>query len=347
MFPSTYRTTALVNGEVTVAALPFPHESLGAGTVVIKPDLMGICRADAKEVVGSRDIPTDRGPLFGHEFLGPVAFAGADTGFREGELVTFNPNVTPNRTTGFAEYVFVHGTAAELDQAVIRVPESDPAWMPEPFACIVHANAKLLELTGLDSLAGKRVGIIGAGCSGLMFALHARHLGASIVVFNRGEPRRDFAQQREILTAQEIHPLADAESFRDTFDVVIVVPTIVTQDVLHTAAAIAAAHGTLHLYGGTRSTDRFPDSTLDIDTIRRQELIKPLTHQAKPLAVSGAYGCAKSDYEEAFRLHTTHPEAFPLERLVSHYITLDDLPQLITDIATSTRDFPGKVVIST
>ncbi|WP_158843832.1 alcohol dehydrogenase catalytic domain-containing protein [Saccharothrix deserti] len=347
-FPSTYLTTALVNGKVSVTAQPFPHESLSEDTVVIKPDFMGICRADTKEIVGSRDIPTDRGPLFGHEFIGSVTFAGARTGFHQGDLVTFNPNITPTRTTGFAEYVFVHGTADRLDQAVIRVPEQDVLdniWMPEPLACIVHATRKLLELTGFPSFEGKRVGIIGAGCSGLMFAMHAKHLDASVVVFNRGGMRRDFAQAQEILTGEEILPLAEAQAHRDTFDVVIVVPTIVTTDLLETAAAMAVSGGVLHIYGGTRSTDRFPGTQVNVDTIRRGERIEPVTYQEKPLAVSGAYGCFKEDYEEAFRLHADHPTDFPVERLVSRHITLDEFPEIITDIAENTKDFPGKVIV--
>ncbi|MEV0640888.1 alcohol dehydrogenase catalytic domain-containing protein [Streptomyces sp. NPDC050619] len=333
-----------------MGAHTFPQDALGEDTVVIKPDYMGICRADAKEIHGSRDVPEDRGPLFGHELVGTAVFAGAGTGFQEGDLVTLNPNITPTRTTGFAEYVFVHGTKEQLDQAVVRVPEPDirdDIWMPEPFACIVHALRKLLDLTNLPSLQGKKVGIIGAGCAGLMFAMYARHLGASVSVFNRGETRRAFARDQKILAEGEIHPLSDANSqaHQNQFDIVMVAPTIATTELLETAADMATDGAVLFVYGGTRKGDSFPVGQADIDTVRRQERIESVEYLGKQLDISGAYGCLREDYEEAFRLHAEHPHDFPLEKLTSRQISLDDFPHLVMDIAAGKADHPGKVLI--
>ncbi|CUW30306.1 L-threonine 3-dehydrogenase [Streptomyces reticuli] len=348
--PAAYVTTTLRDGVVDVGARPFPQDALGDDTVVIRPDYMGICRADAKEILGSRDVMEDRGPLFGHELVGTVAFAGSRTGFAEGDLVTLNPNITPSRTTGFAEYVFVHDTRERLDQAVVRVPEPhvrDGVWMPEPFACIVHALGKLLEHTRLPSLQGKSVGILGAGCAGLMFAMYARHLGASVSVFNRGEARRAFARDQRILAEGEIFALSDAEAeaHRDRYDVVIVATTVATAQLLETAAVMAADGGVLFVYGGTRKGDSFPAGRADVDTLRRQERIESVRHLGKRLRIAGAYGCFREDYEEGFRLHADHPRAFPLEKLTSRRIGLDDFPPLIMDIAAGKEDFPGKVLI--
>ncbi|WP_225824261.1 MDR/zinc-dependent alcohol dehydrogenase-like family protein [Streptomyces naphthomycinicus] len=346
--PSTYETTTLLDGVVSLGAHAFPQDALGDDTVVIKPDYIGICRADAKEILGSRDVMEDRGPLFGHELVGIVTFSGARTGFREGDLVTLNPNITPARTTGFAEYIFVHGTKEELDQAVVRVPEPDirdDIWMPEPFACIVHALGKLLELADLPSLRGKRVGIIGAGCAGLMFAMYARHLGASVAVFNRGASRRAFAREQGILAEDEIFPLTAAGDHHDEFDIVIAAPTIATTEILEVAAGMANDGAVLFVYGGTRKGDTFPAGGADVDTIRRQERIESVEYAGKRLHVSGAYGCFKEDYEDGFRLHAEHPDEFPLERLTSGRIGLGDFPQLVMNVAAGKEDYPGKVLI--
>ncbi|MFF6775877.1 alcohol dehydrogenase catalytic domain-containing protein [Streptomyces sp. NPDC012637] len=346
--PSTYRTTRLREGVVSFGAHPFPHEALADDAVVIRPHHMGICRADVKEILGSRDVPEDRGPLFGHELVGSVFFAGSASGFTEGETVTLNPNITPARTTGFAEYVFVRGTKEQLEQAVVRVPGPDPrqdVWMPEPFACIVHAVRKLLEPARLDSLAGKRVGIVGAGCAGLMFAMYARHLGASVTVFNRGEARRAFAREQGILTADEIRPLAEAGAHPDAFDVVVVAPTVATAELLETAAGMAADGAVVLVYGGTRKGDRFPGTSVDVDAVRRGELVEWVERAGKRLGVSGAYGCFKEDYEEGFRLRAEHPADFPLDRMASRRITLDELPEFVMDIAAGRTDHPGKVLI--
>lgn len=346
--PSTYTVAKLVKGTVTVSEKGFPKEILGANTVVIKPDYIGICRADIKEIACSRDIPSDRGPLFGHELVGSIVFAGSLSGFVKDDLVTFNPNITPNRTTSFAEYVFVQGSAEELDQAIVRVPETDildNIWMPEPLACIVHATKKLLELTQLNNFKGKRIGIIGAGCSGIMFAMYAKYLGASVCVFNRGEMRRNFALEKELLTADEISSLSEVKKYRDAFDIVIVVSTIVTQTILQQAADIADSVAIIHIYGGTREGDRFLNTNVDIDTIRRSELIKEITYQSKNLKIAGAYGCYKEDYEESFKLHAEHPQFFSVEKIVSKKISFDAFPALIMNMATGSDDYPGKVVL--
>ncbi|WP_320198582.1 medium chain dehydrogenase/reductase family protein [Agrobacterium sp. rho-13.3] len=347
-FPSTYKTVALKRGIVSIVTRTFPQDVLGENTVVLKPDYIGICRADIKEIVGSRDIPTDRGPLFGHEFVGSVAFAGTRTGFQDGELVTFNPNIVPTRTTGFAEYVFVHGSEEQLAQAIVRVPEPailDNIWMPEPFACVVHAVQKLFEIANLTSLEGKKVGIIGAGCSGVMFAMYAKHLGASVIVLNRGEMRRNFARARGLLAKSEVFALTEFEAHRNSCDVVIVVPTIITPTLLENAADMGVNGAIVHIYGGTRQGDLFPSTQLDIDTVRRNEHIQSVDYQGKKLRVSGAYGCFKEDYEESFRLHKQYPDRFPLEKIVSKHITFDEISALMMGVAAKTEDYPGKVIL--
>lgn len=348
--PATYKTAELASGHVRSLTKKFPRHTLSENSVVIRPDYMGICRADIKEIIGSRDIPSDRGPLFGHELVGTVVFGGTSSGFQEGELVTFNPNITPDRTTGFAEYVFVNGSAEQLEQAVIRVPQHDiihRVWMPEPMACIVHATQKLLALTDALDLQDKKVGIIGAGCSGTMFAMYARHLGASVTIFNRGKMRRDFAREKQLLLEDEIVALDDATDHTDRFDIVMVVSTIVSQDILEIAADLTASGGTILIYGGTREGDKFLTTGLDIDTIRRKELIQETAYQEKKLRICGAYGCYKADYEESFRLHANYPQQFPLENLVSSVIEFDEFADVVMEIASGKQDYPGKVVVRT
>ncbi|WP_312053536.1 medium chain dehydrogenase/reductase family protein [Pantoea brenneri] len=346
--PTTYKTAELANGIVRNATKKFPRHTLNENSVVIRPDYIGICRADVKEIIGSRDVPSDRGPLFGHELVGTVVFGGTSSGFQEGELVTFNPNITPDRTTGFAEYVFINGSAEQLDQAVIRVPQQDiihHIWMPEPMACIVHATQKLLTLTEATDLQGKKVGIIGAGCSGTMFAMYAKHLGASVAIFNRGKMRREFAHEKQLLCEDEIFALDNAKDHAGEFDIVMVVSTIVSQDILEMAADLTASNGTVLIYGGTREGDKFLTTGVDIDVIRRKELIRETEYQGQALRICGAYGCYKEDYEESFRLHATYPQQFPLESLVSTVIEFDDFADLVMRVAAGEHDYPGKVVV--
>lgn len=346
--PTPYKTARLMAGTVDVIEQEFPNKAFATDVLVIKPSFIGICRADVKEVANSRDIMKDQGPLFGHELVGTIVFAGSQTGFREGSLVTFNPNITPNRTTGFAEYIIIQGSPEELEQAVVPVAEPDildHIWMPEPFACVVHSMKKLLELSELTSLEGKKVGIIGAGCSGLMFAMYAKHFGASVTVFNRGEMRRSFAIKQAILTQAEARPIEELADYKNAFDAVLLAPTVITEEILESVAGTATENGIIHLYGGTRKGDFFPATEVDIDSVRRQERIEPLTYQSRKLYVSGAYGCLRKDYQEGFRLHSKHAADFPLEKLISKQISLDEFPELVMAIAAGKNDYAGKVLI--
>lgn len=348
IFPDKYRTVKLTNGKVDISTESFPIDKLSENSVVIKPFYMGICRADVKEVTNSRDVMKDRGPLFGHEIVGKVVFAGEKTGLMENQIVTFNPNVTPHRTTGFAEYFFIHGDNITLKSAIIPFPDNlktDPPFAPEPFACIVHSLKVLMKKSNNADLSGKNVCIIGTGNSGLMFGFLARFFNAQVKLLNRGQMRINFAKEANLFSVGELDILANSEKYTNLFDIVIVVPTKIDQNILKIAYESVKPNGFIHLYGGTRKGDLFLESSVDIDDIRRKELLASVKYQGKKLNISGAYGCLKEDFEEGFMHYQKNPELFPLSRLISKIISLDELPDTMLSIASGKKDFPGKVIV--
>lgn len=86
-FPLTYKTATLVGGIVSIEKREFPLNKLTDNSLVVKPSYVGICRADVKEVSNSRDIMEDRGPLFGHEIVGKIVYAGKNTNFFVDQVV--------------------------------------------------------------------------------------------------------------------------------------------------------------------------------------------------------------------------------------------------------------------
>ena len=114
---------------------------------------------------------------------------------------------------------------------------------------------------------------------------------------------------------------------------------------LRVAFEIVKPNGFLHLYGGTRKEDKFLESSVDIDSIRREELFTTTNYQEKELHISGAYGCLKEDFEEGFSLYQRSSEIFPLQRLISKTISLEELPDVIMSMASGQKDFPGKVLV--
>lgn len=345
--PSKYKAAELIQGTIKLLEKDFPND-LADNSIAVRVDFVGICRADVKEVIGSRDIPDDRGPLFGHELVGKIVFAGRNTGFSENELVTFNPNVTPNRTTAFAEYFFINGDREILANAVIKIPDYitlNPPWSPEPFSATIRSLDKFLELSEMKNLKDIKIGLIGAGVAGTMIGLYAKHYGANVKVFNRGQMRIDFLNKNNIFSNSELSVLAKISEFPDEFDVVYVVPTKIEPEILDLAFHSVKSGGFIHLYGGTRAEDRFLNSDINIDSIRRNETKHNLTYKGKNITITGAYGQTKRDYERGFELYQNHHNSFPLEKLVSKRIILDEFPDIIMKMAKGSLDFPGKVLV--
>lgn len=139
--------------------------------------------------------------------------------------------------------------------------------------------------------------------------------------------------------------LTDISSFPDTFDVLYVVPTKIESDLLKLSFMAVKPNGFIHLYGGTRDGDTFLDSNVNIDRIRRNETKEQLEYLSKNITITGAYGQTKRDYERGFSLFLNHHDSFPLEKLVSKHISLNEFPEVIMAMAKGTVDFPGKVLV--
>lgn len=336
-----YLAAQLNRGHVILEEKSLPQQPT-SNTVIIKILASGICRADVKEVNNSRDIPKDRGPLFGHEINGTVHFAGGDTGVKEGSHVAFNPNVTRNRTTGFAEYMIVRDSKDKIQQAIATYDTTlnpQKAIFAEPFACIVHSLNQLNQNIGLNSLQSQSIAIIGAGNSGTLSGLLAKSQNARVKLFNIDDGRLEFAEQA--FSPKELVRLAEYSKYQDSFDIVIICTTRSTDDVLAIAHQLVKPHGVIHIYGGTRRGETYLNSQTDIDTIRRQELVQQVNYDNKLVHLSGAYGFTAADFKKTFEII----EDFPLDELISRTISLEEFPQLIMAMAKGETDYPGKVII--
>ncbi|MEK7375691.1 MAG: hypothetical protein AABZ57_00790, partial [Candidatus Margulisiibacteriota bacterium] len=103
--------------------------------------------------------------------------------------------------------------------------------------------------------------------------------------------------------------------------------------------------GGIHIYGGTLKGDRFLDTDVDIDAIRRNELRKKIRYKGKSFFISGAYGCQKEEFGTAFTLFLMDKTLFPLQAMTSEVFELKDLPGVINSMASGETDYPGKVIV--
>ncbi|PIR03960.1 MAG: hypothetical protein COV59_02135 [Candidatus Magasanikbacteria bacterium CG11_big_fil_rev_8_21_14_0_20_39_34] len=245
---------------------------------------------------------------------GKTHFGHEVTGVYQGKNVSIDTSLKCSKTTGFAEYVIV-----DSENCFFEYQDIDPkkAALAEPFACVVKSYNHI-ENKG-------KTAILGAGSAGLIFGM----LAPDNLIFNRGERRLEFAKT---LFPNSVYSLNDYEKFKGTFDVAIIATSIVNQELLNIAYELIKKSGTIHLYGGTLPGDSYLG--VDINNIR----VNGLSQQIDDITISGIKG---PDFKKAFELIND----YPLEKIISKEITLQEFPEIINEMASGRLDFPGKVLI--
>lgn len=193
--------------EMVDVELPAP----GPGEVILKVEACGVCGSNLHEWRSpERSIdPAGAGApgAVGHEIAGRV----------DGDLVVVEPNLAtacgacPACTDGVAWFCRTRrrlpswGFAERMvvpARATFRVPPGihpETATLAEPLACGVHALR--------FSRPAARVGVVGAGVTGLLTAAAARHLGAEAVAVVARHPHQAAAAQAlgaEVVDAGEL-----------------------------------------------------------------------------------------------------------------------------------------------
>jgi cyclitol reductase len=326
--------------------------------IIVKIERMGICRADVKEIYAGRDIAKDRGPLFGHEFIGVIDFVGEETErLKKGKRVSFNPNYTNNRTTGFAEYFRIEGTKEVLENAIMDIPVDlcdEIAVFSEPFSCVSRSVDKLLTHMGIpkkdnEFLAGKKIAVIGAGNAGMFHVYLLQTFNAEVTIFNIKDGRIEFIKEKELFNGETVFfdkrkkIKENIREHKGKYDVVIVATTRITPKTLQLSSQLVANNGFIHIYGGTRKNQFF--LKVNIDDIRRKERkVKSMSGDRNNF-ITGAYGTEPKDFQNTFEYFKNENISQKLKQMVSLIIPLKNLPYCINRMAEGKFDPPGKVIV--
>jgi threonine dehydrogenase-like Zn-dependent dehydrogenase len=341
LFPAHYKAVEILGDGPLLVEHPFP-EKLDENNVVVKPLLVGVCRSDLKEIMGLRTVPHD----FGHEIVGEIQWAGNASGLVRGDTVCFDPHVKIERTSGFGEYIVARGEAQSLSRAFVKLPRerSDEKYVfCEPMACAQHCITNLLKYLNCVSLAGLRVGVIGAGNAGTLISLLAKHLGASLTLFNRSTERLEFLRRRGIFSADELCLLS--ERCPPSFDVMIATTSFLYSSIMSFAVQGLRPSGLLLLYGGTREGDLLAGTNLDLDRTRRREELIETRCEGKEFRVGGTHGALPVDFTRVIDLLKDCPTDFPVELLISRCIRLDELPEILVSLTKPETPYCGKIVV--
>lgn len=315
-------------GRVDLDERPVPEP--GPTDAVIAVEGCGVCGSDlASYREGAYVLP---GQVMGHEFVGVVVAAGEECRVSVGDRLV----VRPMRSCGRCWYcrrgdIHLCSGTAELSlsfglpggyAAHVHVPDPDPGvdvfvlpaatevrdaiWV-EPLAVALHA----VRLAG--PVAGRRVLVVGAGSIGLCLLTAARLSGATTVVVEPREVRRDLAAA---LGADAV--LADAaELAPGSVDVVL--------DSTGVPAALQAAVGAT-----------LPGASVVLVGVTHHDVELPADRW-----VRGSFGYQEADFAASAELVATGRAR--LGRAVTHEFSLTSFDEAMTVAASDPR--AGKVVI--
>ncbi len=340
-FPDFYRAVELTSKGSILVTQQFPHNVLESDSaIVVKPIVVGICRSDVKEAQGNRTVRHD----FGHEIVGTVEWASANIPLSHGDFVCLDPHIHLSRTSGFGEFVIAEGNLPNICNAFLKSVQGisiEKLVFSEPTACAQHCVSNLLRYLQASRLDDCRIGIIGAGNAGVLIGLLVKYLGGSVTLFNRSNEKLAFLQERQIFSKKELSPLSAGNN--EQFDVVIPTTSFLHSLILRFAIQAIRSKGLLLLYGGTKKGDCLPDTSLDIDWIRRKEILSSVTCMQKSFQVGGTYGARSQDFLSVMNLFGSASAHFPVERLILREVSLEEVPATLQLLETTTSQ--GKILV--
>ncbi len=338
--------------DMRVEAVAVPE--IGAGEVLIRVGVCGVCGTDLKKIHFGL-VPPPR--IFGHETAGTIAAVGAGVAdWRVGERVVAHHHVpclrddcfycqrrvfaqcpTYKRTGitagfepsggGFAEYVRVMDWCAA--RGMVRIPDDvtlEEASFVEPL------NTCMKGVQMADIRAGDTVWIIGQGPIGLLFTQLASRAGARVLATDHFPFRRDKARQMGATAAlepdsREIEATIKELSEGRGADLVIV--AVPTTKIVQQAFALLRPGGKTLLFAHTRLNDLME---VDAGAICMQEK-----------TLLGSYSSDILFQDEAARL--IFEREINVRALISHRFALDAISEAI-NLASHPQETSLKVIVN-
>ena len=286
-------------GDLRVEEVPRPEP--GPGDVLVQVELALTDGTDLKTYRRGHPLLLTESPArFGHEFCGLV----------DGRRVVAANSAPCGECDGCArgeqcrDLVFLSGAYAEWLVVPERIAKVNLHDVPRGVAPEVVAMVEPLAccLRGIDragSTAGDTVAILGAGPIGLMLAACVADAGGWPVVVGGREERRALVEE----FGAEVGDGRGAD---------VVIEAVGTEQAWSDAVALVRPGGTVVMFGGLPRDARPP---VDAYRVHYEELTVRGSFHHTPQTVRAALVFLASD-------------AYPWTRLVTHRVSLDELPTL-------------------
>jgi L-iditol 2-dehydrogenase len=286
-------------GDLRVEEVPRPEP--GPGDVLVQVELALTDGTDLKTYRRGHPLLLTESPArFGHEFCGlvdgrrVVAANSAPCGECDGCARGEQCRDLVFLSGAYAEWLVVPERIAAVNlHDVPRGVAPEVAAMVEPLACCLRG----IERAGIT--AGDTVAILGAGPIGLMLAACVADAGGWPVVVGGREERRALVEE----FGAEVGDGRGAD---------VVIEAVGTEQAWSDAVALVRPGGTVVMFGGLPRDARPP---VDAYRVHYEELTVRGSFHHTPQTVRAALVFLASD-------------AYPWTRLVTHRVSLDELPTL-------------------
>ena len=315
----------------------YPIPALTSGEAIVQVELCTLCGSDLHTLSGRRQEVTPT--ILGHEILGHIEDVGAPAPFdvygvplSVGDRVTWSiaascgdcdrcKNQLPQKcrrlfkyghalaegrtglSGGLSEYILL-----QRGTAIVKVDQGMPAELLCPVNCatatVVAAYQKV------ESLAGKRVLVLGAGMLGLTAVTYARNHNASEITLCDIDPHR-LVRAQEFGADQAVCGIVDLQC--SEFDLILELSG--SADAVEAACQLGSIGAQILLIGSVK-----PGRPVKIDP---EKLVRRLQ------TVHGIHNYAPQDLMRAVRfLETTHQQ-FPFASLVEKSFPLKEVVKAI------------------
>ena len=286
-------------GDLRIEEVPRPKP--GPGDVLVQVEIALTDGTDLKTYRRGHPLLLTESPArFGHEFCGlvdgrrVVAANSAPCGECDGCARGEQCRDLVFLSGAYAEWLVVPERIAAVNlHDVPRGVAPEVAAMVEPLACCLRG----IERAGIT--AGDTVAILGAGPIGLMLAACVADAGGWPVVVGGREERRALVEE----FGAEVGDGRGAD---------VVIEAVGTEQAWSDAVALVRPGGTVVMFGGLPRDARPP---VDAYRVHYEELTVRGSFHHTPQTVRAALVFLASD-------------AYPWTRLVTHRVSLDELPTL-------------------
>ncbi len=318
---------AVVHGVNDIRIEEYPSPVVGAGEVIVKTKIAGICATDIKTLLG-QGIPKDLPTILGHEVVGEIAATGDGVKrFAVGDRVAVYPIAACGKCHyclqgrhnlceaefglghgiegGFAEYVRLPKEIIDIG-GVVKLEDDfsyEDAVLAEPLSCTLAA-ARTCRMKKGDSVL-----IIGAGPMGLMHLKMAKWFGCQVIIADLIDERLALAgrMRADHLINSDRDNLADqVKEITDGRGADTVVISLGIPQIIEDSLKLTAKGGVCNIFGGP------PPSEIKLD---------PRWLHYQEITLTGTFASTPADFIKSLEL--IRDKSIIVSDLLSHRFTLD------------------------